>query len=50
MTRSLSGRLLIGIVSLVVAGLLVADVATYSLLHNSLLTRVRTVLRYLTPC
>jgi two-component system OmpR family sensor kinase len=39
-TRSLSGRLLIGMVSLVIAGLLVADLATYSLLHKSLLARV----------
>jgi len=39
-TRSLSGRLLIGIVALVMAGLLVADLVTYSLLDSSLLKRV----------
>ncbi len=40
MTRSLSGRLLIGIVSLVVLGLLVANVATYTALQNFLISRV----------
>ena len=40
MTRSLSGRLLIGIVSLVVLGLLVADVATYTALQSFMLGRV----------
>ncbi len=40
MTRSLSGRLLIGIVSLVVLGLLIADVATYTALQSFLLGRV----------
>jgi len=40
MTRSLSGRLLIGIVSLVVVGLLVADIATYTALQSFLLGRV----------
>jgi two-component system OmpR family sensor kinase len=40
MTRSLSGRLLIGIVSLVVVGLLVANVATYTALQSFLLGRV----------
>jgi len=40
MTRSLSGRLLIGIVSLVVVGLLVANVATYTALQNFLIGRV----------
>src|SRR5258707_13370326 len=40
MTRSLSGRLLIGIVSLVVVGLLVANVATYKALQNFLISRV----------
>ena len=40
MTRSLSGRLLIGIVSLVVVGLLVADIATYAALQSFLLSRV----------
>src|SRR5215831_6615466 len=40
MTRSLSGRLLLGIISLVVLGLLVADVATYAALDNFLIGRV----------
>ncbi len=40
MTRSLSGRLLIGIVCLVAVGLLVADVATYTALQNFLISRV----------
>jgi two-component system, OmpR family, sensor kinase len=40
MTRSLSGRLLIGIVSLVVVGLIVADVATYTALQSFLIGRV----------
>ena len=40
MTRSLSGRLLIGIVVLVVVGLLVADSATYAALQNFLIGRV----------
>jgi two-component system OmpR family sensor kinase len=40
MTRSLSGRLIVGMVALVVLGLLIADVATYSLLQRSLLSRV----------
>ena len=40
MTRSLSGRLLIGIVSLVVVGLLVANVATYAALQSFLLSRI----------
>ena len=40
MTRSLSGRLLLGIVSLVVVGLLVADVATYTALQSFMLGRV----------
>ena len=40
MTRSLSGRLLIGIVSLVAVGLLVADVATYTALQSFLISRV----------
>jgi two-component system, OmpR family, sensor kinase len=39
-TRSLSGRLLIGIVSLVVLGLLIADVATYTALQSFLTNRV----------
>ncbi|HEV2218297.1 MAG TPA: HAMP domain-containing sensor histidine kinase [Candidatus Dormibacteraeota bacterium] len=40
MTRSLSGRLLLGIVSLVVVGLLVADIATYTALQHFLIGRV----------
>ena len=40
MTRSLSGRLLIGIIALVVVGLLVADSATYAALQNFLIGRV----------
>jgi two-component system OmpR family sensor kinase len=40
MTRSLSGRLLIGVVSLVVLGLLISDVATYAALRSSLLSRI----------
>ncbi len=40
MTRSLSGRLLIGIVSLVVVGLLIADTATYAALQSFLFSRV----------
>ncbi|HLZ96004.1 MAG TPA: hypothetical protein VKT20_11795, partial [Candidatus Dormibacteraeota bacterium] len=40
MTRSLSGRLLIGVVALVLVALVVADSATYILLRNSLLSRV----------
>jgi two-component system OmpR family sensor kinase len=39
-TRSLSGRLLIGVVVLVLVALVVADSATYVLLRNSLLSRV----------
>ena len=40
MTLSLRGRLLIGVISLVVLGLVVSDVATYALFQNSLLGRV----------
>jgi two-component system OmpR family sensor kinase len=40
MTLSLRGRLLIGVISLVVIGLLVSDVATYVTLRNSLLSRI----------
>src|SRR5207302_7638175 len=40
MTLSLRGRLLIGVISLVVVGLLVSNVATYALLRNSLVGRV----------
>ena len=40
MTLSLRGRLLVGVISLVVIGLLVANVATYVLLQGSLVGRV----------
>jgi two-component system OmpR family sensor kinase len=40
MTLSLRGRLLIGVISLVVIGLLVSDVVTYSLLRDSLVSRI----------
>ena len=44
MTRSLSGRLLIGIVSLVAIGLVVSSAATYVMLQTSLIGRVDTQL------
>ena len=40
MTLSLRGRLLIGVISLVVIGLLISDVATYALLQTSLVSRI----------
>jgi two-component system OmpR family sensor kinase len=40
MTLSLRGRLLIGVITLVAAGLLVSDVATYLTLQSSLLGRI----------
>jgi two-component system OmpR family sensor kinase len=40
MTQSLRGRLLLGLIALVVAGLFVSDVATYSALHSFLMGRV----------
>ena len=40
MTLSLRGRLLIGVISLMVVGLLVSDVATYTTLQSSLLSRI----------
>ncbi len=40
MTLSLRGRLLIGVISLVVIGLAVADLATYTLLQKSLIDRI----------
>jgi two-component system, OmpR family, sensor kinase len=40
MTLSLRGRLLIGVISLVVVGLLVSDVVTYITLRNSLVGRI----------
>ena len=40
MTLSLRGRLLIGVISLVAAGLVVSDVATYLTLQSSLLRRI----------
>jgi two-component system, OmpR family, sensor kinase len=45
MTLSLRGRLLIGVMSLVVAGLLVSDVVTYALLQNSLIGRIDSELK-----
>src|SRR5260370_36298605 len=44
MTQSLRGRLLIGVISLVVVGLLISDVATYVLFQRSLLDRIDTEL------
>src|SRR2546429_4459421 len=40
MTLSLRGRLLIGVISLVVLGLLVSSAATYLLFQNSLVARI----------
>jgi two-component system OmpR family sensor kinase len=40
MTLSLRGRLLIGVVSLVVLGLLISNIATYAALQRSLLNRI----------
>ena len=40
MTQSLRGRLLIGVISLVVVGLLISDVITYFSLQNFLLNRI----------
>jgi two-component system, OmpR family, sensor kinase len=40
MTQSLRGRLLIGIISLVVVGLLISDIATYLTLQSSLIGRI----------
>jgi two-component system OmpR family sensor kinase len=40
MTQSLRGRLLIGVISLVVVGLLLSDVVTYLTMQNFLLTRL----------
>src|SRR4029077_9834721 len=40
MTQSLRGRLLIGVISLVVVGLLILDVATYTSLQRFLTNRV----------
>src|SRR2546423_11838694 len=40
MTLSLRGRLLIGVISLVVLGLLVSSAATYLLFQNSLIVRI----------
>lgn len=44
MTLSLRGRLLIGVISLVVLGLLISDVATYGALQSSLVSRIDTSL------
>jgi two-component system, OmpR family, sensor kinase len=40
MTLSLRGRLLIGVISLVVVGLLISDIATYATLQSSLMSRI----------
>jgi two-component system OmpR family sensor kinase len=40
MTLSLRGRLLIGVMSLVLVGLLISNIATYLTLQNSLLSRI----------
>src|SRR6267378_3703608 len=40
MTQSLRGRLLIGVISLVVLGLLIADIATYAALQSSLMSQL----------
>src|SRR4029077_17205079 len=40
MTQSLRGRLLIGVISLVVVGLLIADIATYAALQSSLFSQL----------
>ncbi|HVD45794.1 MAG TPA: ATP-binding protein [Candidatus Limnocylindria bacterium] len=40
MTRSLRGRLLIGVISLVVIGLLISDIATYAALQTFLVKRI----------
>jgi len=45
MTRSLRGRLLVGVISLVVIGLVISDIATYVTLQNSLLGRIDDQLR-----
>ena len=45
MTQSLRGRLLIGVISLVVVGLLISGIATYFMLQNSLLSRIDDQLR-----
>jgi len=39
-TQSLRGRLLIGVISLVVVGLLIADIATYAALQSSLISQL----------
>ena len=45
MIQSLRGRLLLGVISLVVVGLLISDIATYLTLQNSLLSRIDEQLR-----
>lgn len=45
MTQSLRGRLLVGVISLVIVGLLISDSATYFTLQNSLLGRIDDQLR-----
>ena len=48
MTRSLRGRLLIGVIGLMVVGLLISDIATYGALQSFLLSRIDTQLTSLT--
>src|SRR6266446_7464417 len=40
MTQSLLGRLLIGVISLVVIGVLISDVVTYEAMQSSLISRI----------
>src|ERR1700716_1422399 len=40
MTQSLRGRLLIGVISLVVIGLLISDIVTYEAMQSSLFNRI----------
>ena len=40
MTKSLRGRLLIGVISLVIVGLLISDIATYAALQTFLVKRI----------
>ena len=44
MTLSLRGRLLLGVISLVVVGLLVSDIATYASLKTFLVSRINSQL------
>src|SRR2546425_10253929 len=40
MLQSLRGRLIIGVISLVVVGLVISDIATYAALRNSLISQL----------